>query len=88
MIQYQLKAKQTEPTTFNLALSAFRIVFMGTPEFAVASLEALLRAGFNIVAVITAPDRTSGRGLKLNESEKICGQKRIKNSAAGKIKEP
>jgi len=45
-----------------------RIVFMGTPEFAVASLDALLQAGFNVVAVITAPDKPAGRGMKLTES--------------------
>lgn len=45
-----------------------RIVFMGTPEFAVASLDALVKAGFNIAGVITAPDKPSGRGLKLSES--------------------
>ncbi len=41
---------------------------MGTPEFAVASLDALVKAGFNIVAVITAPDKPAGRGLKLTSS--------------------
>ncbi|WP_448697972.1 methionyl-tRNA formyltransferase [Mucilaginibacter sp. AW1-3] len=45
-----------------------RIVFMGTPEFAVASLDALVKAGFDIVGVITAPDKPSGRGLKMSES--------------------
>ena len=45
-----------------------RIVFMGTPEFAVASLDALLQAGSNVVAVITAPDKPAGRGQKLSES--------------------
>lgn len=45
-----------------------RIVFMGTPEFAVASLKALLDAGENVVAVITAPDKPAGRGQKLNQS--------------------
>lgn len=45
-----------------------RIIFMGTPEFAVASLDALVRSGFNIVAVITAPDKPAGRGMKLNMS--------------------
>jgi methionyl-tRNA formyltransferase len=48
--------------------SELRIVFMGTPDFAVASLDALLNAGCNIVGVITAPDKPAGRGLKLNES--------------------
>ncbi len=42
-----------------------RIVFMGTPEFAVASLEALLAADFEIVAVVTAPDKPAGRGKKI-----------------------
>ena len=44
------------------------IVFMGTPDFAVGSLEALCEEGFHIVAVITAPDRQAGRGRKLNQS--------------------
>jgi len=42
-----------------------RIIFMGTPEFAVPSLRALVEAGKNVVAVITAPDKPSGRGQKL-----------------------
>ena len=46
-----------------------RIVFMGTPEFAVASLKKLHLEGYNIVGVVTAPDRPSGRGLKVNSSE-------------------
>jgi methionyl-tRNA formyltransferase len=41
---------------------------MGTPEFAVASLNALVMAGHNIVGVITAPDKPAGRGMKMNES--------------------
>lgn len=41
---------------------------MGTPEFAVASLEALLKTGANIVAVITGPDKPAGRGMKLSQS--------------------
>ena len=41
---------------------------MGTPEFAVASLDALVKAGCNIVGVVTAPDKPAGRGMKLNES--------------------
>jgi methionyl-tRNA formyltransferase len=45
-----------------------RIVFMGTPEFAVASLNALIEAGSEIVGVITAPDKPAGRGQKVNES--------------------
>jgi methionyl-tRNA formyltransferase len=49
-------------------LQDLRIVFMGTPEFAVASLGALVEAGCNVVGVITAPDKPAGRGMKLTES--------------------
>lgn len=45
-----------------------RIVFMGTPEFAVASLQTLVDEGCTIVGVITAPDKPAGRGLQLQES--------------------
>ena len=45
-----------------------RIIFMGTPEFAVPSLEILVENKFNIVAVITAPDKPQGRGQKLTPS--------------------
>ncbi|HXD78876.1 MAG TPA: methionyl-tRNA formyltransferase [Puia sp.] len=45
-----------------------RIIFMGTPEFAVASLDAILRAGYPVIAVITAPDKPAGRGMQLTES--------------------
>ena len=45
-----------------------RIVFMGTPEFAVASLHALIQEGCNIVAVVTAPDKPAGRGMLVTQS--------------------
>lgn len=45
-----------------------RIVFMGTPEFAVSSLDALVKAGMNIVGVVTASDKAAGRGMKLMQS--------------------
>ncbi|SHN00474.1 methionyl-tRNA formyltransferase [Mucilaginibacter sp. OK098] len=41
---------------------------MGTPQFAVASLDALIKAGCEVIAVVTAPDKPAGRGQKLNES--------------------
>jgi methionyl-tRNA formyltransferase len=44
---------------------SLRIVYMGTPEFAVPSLEILVENGWNVVAVITAPDKPKGRGQKL-----------------------
>lgn len=45
-----------------------RIIFAGTPEFALASLSALVEAGHNVVAVYTQPDRPAGRGRKLTQS--------------------
>jgi methionyl-tRNA formyltransferase len=45
-----------------------RIVFMGTPEFAVPSLDALVQAGYPIAGVVTAPDKPAGRGLQLTLS--------------------
>jgi methionyl-tRNA formyltransferase len=45
-----------------------RIVFMGTPEFAVATLGSLLMNDFNVVGVVTAPDKPSGRGRKIKKS--------------------
>lgn len=48
--------------------TSLRIVFMGTPDFAVPSLEALHQDGHSILSVVTAPDRPAGRGLKLTES--------------------
>lgn len=46
-----------------------RIVFMGTPEFASTSLRRLVAEGYNIVAVVTTPDKPAGRGQKLHESD-------------------
>lgn len=45
-----------------------RIIYMGTPEFAVPALELLVTQGWNVVAVITAPDKPQGRGKKLGSS--------------------
>ena len=45
-----------------------RIVYMGTPEFAVAPLDELIKKGYNVVGVVTVADKASGRGLKVNES--------------------
>ncbi|MBZ9629817.1 methionyl-tRNA formyltransferase [Salegentibacter sp. LM13S] len=49
-------------------MRSLRIVFMGTPDFAVGSLESILKADYNVVGVITAPDKPAGRGRKLQES--------------------
>src|SRR5215217_9122612 len=65
-----------------------RIVFMGTPEFAVASLRALVNAGYQIVGVITAPDKPAGRGMKLQESavKKYATEKGLKILQPEKLK--
>ena len=48
---------------------SLRIVFMGTPEFASTSLRKLVGEGYNIVAVVTTPDKPAGRGQKIHESD-------------------
>jgi methionyl-tRNA formyltransferase len=49
--------------------STLKIVYMGTPEFAVEPLKVLLENGYDIVAVVTAPDKPAGRGRELKQSE-------------------
>lgn len=49
-------------------MKGLSIVFMGTPEFAVTILDGILKHGIEVKAVVTAPDKPAGRGLKLNES--------------------
>jgi methionyl-tRNA formyltransferase len=63
---------------------------MGTPEFAVASLDALVQAGCNIVGVITAPDKPAGRGMKINESavKKYAAEKGLHIMQPVKLKDP
>jgi methionyl-tRNA formyltransferase len=67
-----------------------RIVFLGTPEFAVASLDALLQAGFPVVGVVTAPDKPAGRGMKLTESavKKYARRHGLKILQPEKLKDP
>ena len=67
-----------------------RIVFMGTPEFAVPSLDKLLQAEYNIVGVITAPDKPAGRGMSLQQSaiKKFALEKGLKILQPEKLKDP
>jgi methionyl-tRNA formyltransferase len=67
-----------------------RIVFMGTPEFAVASLDAILVAGYSVVGVITAPDKPAGRGMQLTESavKKYAREKGLTILQPEKLKNP
>lgn len=63
---------------------------MGTPDFAVASLDALVQANFDVVSVVTAPDKPAGRGQKLNESavKKYAVEKGIPILQPEKLKNP
>ncbi|MBB5621292.1 methionyl-tRNA formyltransferase [Pedobacter cryoconitis] len=67
-----------------------KIVFMGTPDFAVASLNALAEAGFDIVGVVTAADKPAGRGQKLQESavKKYAVEKGLNVLQPLKLKDP
>ncbi len=67
-----------------------RIVFMGTPDFAVESLKSLVETGSKIVGVITAPDRPAGRGQKIQESavKKYAVSQNIKVLQPEKLKNP
>src|SRR4051812_43587863 len=61
-----IKAQRTLALQAMPLFTDLKIVFFGTPDFAVASLKALVDNGANIAAVITAPDKPSGRGMQLN----------------------
>jgi methionyl-tRNA formyltransferase len=63
---------------------------MGTPEFAVASLDAILHAGYPVAAVITAPDKPAGRGMQLTESavKKYAREKGLPVLQPEKLKAP
>ncbi|HKG07920.1 MAG TPA: methionyl-tRNA formyltransferase [Pedobacter sp.] len=67
-----------------------KIVFMGTPDFAVASLNALVTAGFDVVGVVTAADKPAGRGQKLQESavKQYAVSKGIRVLQPLKLKDP
>jgi methionyl-tRNA formyltransferase len=67
-----------------------RIVFMGTPDFAVESLKALVENGYHVVGVITAPDKPAGRGRQLSESavKQYAIQQNLKVLQPEKLKNP
>ena len=67
-----------------------RIVYMGTPEFSVGPLDGLLKAGYKVIGVVTAPDKPSGRGLKVSESavKKYAVEKGIPVLQPEKLKDP
>lgn len=67
-----------------------RIIYMGTPDFAVAPLNALIEADFNVVAVITSPDKPAGRGQKIMQSavKQFADKKGIKTLQPTNLKNP
>lgn len=67
-----------------------RIVYMGTPEFAVAPLDELLKAGYDVAAVVTVADKQSGRGMKVSESavKKYAVEHNIPVLQPEKLKDP
>ena len=64
------------------------ILFMGTPDFARDSLEAVYNAGYNILGVVTNPDRPKGRGMKLVASpvKEFALEKKIRNISTEKVR--
>ena len=92
MIEQKIKTTN-QNTTADFPLksrTALRIVFMGTPEFAVASLDKLVKNGINIVGVITAPDKPGGRGMEMQESavKKYAKEKGLHILQPEKLKNP
>ncbi len=67
-----------------------KIVFFGTPEFAVASLDALVSGGYNVVAAVTMPDKVAGRGHKVIQSDvkKYCDSRGLRCLQPPKLKDP
>lgn len=67
-----------------------RVVFLGTPDFAVASLKAILEAGYEVVGVITAPDKPAGRGMQMQFSpvKKFAIENGLKVLQPEKLRDP
>ena len=84
-----MNSRTLKPQNYQLR-KTLRIVFLGTPDFAVASLDALVQAGFNIVGVITAPDKPAGRGMKLTGSavKNYAVEKGLHTLQPEKLKDP
>ena len=72
------------------SMKKLRIIFMGTPDFAVPSLKILLDNGYDIAAVVTAPDKPAGRGMKISENDikKFAEFKNLKVLQPEKLKKP
>ena len=72
------------------ATKDLRIVFMGTPAFAVSSLDILVKNGFHIAGVVTAPDKPAGRGLQVHQSavKKYAAEHQLPVLQPAKLKDP
>jgi len=72
------------------AFKDLKIIFFGTPDFAVASLKALIDAGANVIAVVTAPDKPAGRGMQLQASavKQYASEQHIPVLQPEKLKNP
>jgi methionyl-tRNA formyltransferase len=68
LLKFSAKKEMAHICAMSVKNNALRIVFMGTPDFAVSSLSALVKGGYQIVGVVTAPDKPAGRGLQLQQS--------------------
>jgi methionyl-tRNA formyltransferase len=67
-----------------------KVIFLGTPDFSVPSLDAIVKAGFDVVAVVTAPDKPAGRGMKMQSSavKKYAEEHHIPVLQPAKLKDP
>jgi methionyl-tRNA formyltransferase len=67
-----------------------KIIFLGTPDFSVPSLDAIVKAGHEVVAVVTMPDKPAGRGMQLQQSavKKYAVENNIKVLQPVKLKDP
>ncbi len=74
----------------NVSLKPLKIIFFGTPDFAVESLDKILQSGYEVAAVVTAPDKPAGRGRKLRESDvkKYAREKGLKIFQPEDLKDP
>lgn len=90
LISFEPRNMNFELSNLNYELRAMKIIFMGTPEFAVPSLNKLYEAGYEVVAVVTAPDKPAGRGMQLTQSavKKYAVEKNLQILQPEKLKDP
>lgn len=68
LLPIKMPKNRTSATKLNMLKQNIRIIYMGTPDFAVAPLRALVEGGYQVVAVVTMPDKPAGRGHQLQFS--------------------